>query len=69
MKILTTSLRGRTSPHPRRMTALVHNTEHKQKTGKSMLSDAELHTLTQGWAARMGETNEYNRYLEIARPP
>ena len=27
-----------------RMTALVHNTEHKQKTGKSMLSDAELHT-------------------------
>ena len=44
------------------MTALVHNTEHKQKTGKSMLSDAELHTLTQGWAARMGETNEYNRY-------
>lgn len=50
-----------------RMTALVHNTEHKQKTGKSMLSDAELHTLTQGWAARMGEANEYNRYLEIAR--
>ena len=31
-----------------------------------MLSDAEP-SLTQGWAARMGEANEYNRYSEIAR--
>jgi hypothetical protein len=50
-----------------RMTALVHNTEHRQKTGKDLLSEAELHTLSQGWSARMGEANAYNRYLEIAR--
>lgn len=50
-----------------RVTALVHNNEHKYKTGKDMLSEAELHTLTQGWSSRMGETNTYNRYLEIAR--
>lgn len=32
-----------------------------------MLTSAELHTLTHGWTARMGEANEYNRYVEIAR--
>lgn len=50
-----------------RITALVHNNEHKYKTGKNMLTDAQLETLTQGWSARMGEANEYNKYLEIAR--
>lgn len=50
-----------------RITALVHNNEHKYKTGKDLLTEAELHTLTQGWTSRMGEANTYNRYLEVAR--
>lgn len=50
-----------------RITVLVHNNEHKYKTGKDLLTDAELHTLTQGWTSRMGEANTYNRYLEVAR--
>lgn len=50
-----------------RITVLVHNNEHKYKTGKDLLSEAELHTLTQGWTSRMGEANTYNRYLEVAR--
>lgn len=50
-----------------RITALVHNNEHKHKTGKDLLTEAELHTLTQGWTSRMGEANTYNRYLEVAR--
>lgn len=50
-----------------RVTALVHNNIHKQKNGKDLLSETELHTLTQGWSGRMGEVNSYNRYLEIAR--
>ncbi|MCU0660172.1 MAG: hypothetical protein MUD00_00965 [Candidatus Pacebacteria bacterium] len=50
-----------------RVTMLVHNGEHRQKTGKDMLSEAELNTLTQGWAARLGQANEYNKYLEIAK--
>lgn len=50
-----------------RVAALVRNNEHKRTTGKDMLSDAQLETLTQGWSARMGEANEYNKYLEIAR--
>lgn len=50
-----------------RVTALVHNTEHKQKTGKDMLTEGQLHTLTQGWSGRTGEINSYNRYLAIAR--
>jgi hypothetical protein len=50
-----------------RVAALVRNNEHKRTTGKDMLNEAQLHSLTQGWSARMGEANEYNRYLEIAR--
>ena len=50
-----------------RVAALVRNNEHKRTTGKNMLTDAQLETLTQGWSARMGEANEYNKYLEIAR--
>lgn len=50
-----------------RVAALVRNNQHKQKTGKDMLTEAQLHNLTQGWSARMGEANEYNRYLEISK--
>jgi hypothetical protein len=50
-----------------RVAALVRNNVHKQKTGKDLLTEAQLHNLTQGWSARAGEANEYNRYLEIAR--
>jgi len=50
-----------------RVAVLVHNSIHKEKTGKEMLTEAELHTITQGWEASMGEANSYNRYLEIVR--
>lgn len=50
-----------------RVAALVRHNVHKQKTGKDLLTEAQLNNLTQGWSARMGEANEYNRYLEIAR--
>lgn len=50
-----------------RVAALVRHNAHKQKTGKDLLTEAQLQNLTQGWSARMGEANAYNRYLEIAR--
>jgi len=50
-----------------RVATLVRHNVHKQKTGKDLLTEAQLHSLTQGWSSRTGEANEYNRYLEIAR--
>lgn len=50
-----------------RVATLVRHNAHKQKTGKELLTEAQLQNLTQGWSARRGEANEYNRYLEVAR--
>jgi hypothetical protein len=58
--------RSNLTPFERVATLVRHNT-HKQKTGKDLLTEAQLHNLTQGWSAQRGEANEYNRYLEIAR--
>lgn len=48
-----------------RATSLVHNDRHKEKTGTSILSDSQLHTLTQKWSGDTGKINEYNRYINI----
>lgn len=50
-----------------RMTALVHNDLHREKTGKDILSDAQIRTITHNWTGHSGEINEYNRYAGIAR--
>lgn len=50
-----------------RVTALVHNDRHREKTGTSILSDSQLHTLTQKWSGDIGQINEYNRYIGIVR--
>lgn len=49
-----------------RVTALVHNSVHRERTGKDMLSDSERYTLTNGWKGSMGEVRTYNRYINIA---
>ncbi len=50
-----------------RVTALVHNDRHREKTGTSIFSDSQLHTLTQKWSGDTGKINEYNRYIGIVR--
>lgn len=48
-----------------RVSALVHNNAHKEKMGKDILSESQLHSLTHGWTAHIGQINEYNRYIGI----
>lgn len=50
-----------------RVATLVRNNAHKEKTGQDMLSDAQLHALTQAWSPRMGSVSEYNKYVGVAR--
>jgi hypothetical protein len=50
-----------------RVSALVHNNAYKEKTGKDILSESQLHTLTHGWTAHIGQINEYNRYIGIVQ--
>lgn len=50
-----------------RVAMLVRNGAHKEKTGKDMLSESQLHALTQGWSPRMGSVHEYNKYVGVAR--
>lgn len=48
-----------------RMTALVHNDVHREKTGKDCLSEADLHVLTSERLYNTSEVYEYNRYVDI----
>lgn len=50
-----------------RVAMLVRNGAHKEKTGKDMLSESQLHALTQAWSPRMGSVHEYNKYVGVAR--
>lgn len=51
-----------------RVAALVRHNVHKQKTGKDLLTESQLHAITEAWTpTRQGEVNSYNRYLEMAR--
>ncbi len=45
----------------------VHNRVAKEKTGKEILTEAEIHALGEGWRpSRNEDAREYNRYLEGA---
>ncbi len=46
---------------------LVRNDAHKEKTGKGLLSESDVYTLTQGWNGDTSEIKEYNKYINIAR--
>lgn len=48
-----------------RMTAIVHNDVHREKTGKDCLSEADLHVLTSERFENTSEMYEYNRYVDI----
>lgn len=50
-----------------RVATLVRNNAHKEKTGKDILSESQLHALTQSWSPRLGSVNEYNKYVGVAR--
>jgi len=47
--------------------AIVHNDVQREKTGKGILSESDLHSLTKGWNAGASEVNEYNKYINIAQ--
>ncbi len=67
MKNLNNLLRRANITPLERVAALVRNNSHKEKTGKGILSESELYTLTDGWKAQGTEVKEYNRYINIAR--
>jgi hypothetical protein len=47
-----------------RVLLVVHNDVEEQKTGKAVLSDAEKHSLTEGWTPKTNfEVNQYNLYI------
>ncbi len=47
-----------------RVLLVVHNYMEKQKTGKAVLSEAEEHTLTEGWTPKNNyEVKEYNLFI------
>lgn len=65
-KISNILRRSNITPYERVIT-LVHNDIHKEKNGKSALSDADIHTLTKGWYGSTSEINEYNKYIKIVQ--
>lgn len=46
---------------------IVHNDVHREKTGKGILSESDLHALTKGWYGSASEVTEYNKYINIAQ--
>ncbi len=67
MKNLSNILRRSNITPFERVKALVHNDVHREKTGKDMLSDSEVYTLTKGWNASTSQADEYNRYIKIVQ--
>ncbi len=67
MKNISNILRRSKITPLERVTVLVHNDVHREKTGKDMLSDSEIYTLTKGWNASTSQADEYNRYIKIVQ--
>lgn len=67
MKNLSNILRRSNITPFERVKALVHNDVHREKTGKDILSDSEVYTLTKGWNASTSQADEYNRYIKIVQ--
>jgi hypothetical protein len=68
MKNLANILR-RADIEPRdRIVALVQNRIRKEKDSKGILSESEIHSLTDGWKPKSTqEAREYNKYLELSK--
>lgn len=68
MKNLANLLRKADITPRERIVTLVQNSIRKEKDGKSVLSEAEIHSLTDGWKPKNSqEVREYNRYLELSK--
>lgn len=68
MKNLANILRRADITPQERVTTLVQNDVYREEHGKSMLSDSEIYSLTQGWRPKNSyEVNEYNKYLDLSR--
>jgi hypothetical protein len=68
MKNLANLLR-RADITPRdRILTVVQNGVHKEKDGKGILTESEIHSLTDGWKPKTSqEAREYNKYLELSK--
>lgn len=67
MKNLTNILRRSNITPFERVTALVYNDVHREKTGKDKISKSDLHALSKGWSPSASEANEYNKYINIVQ--
>lgn len=68
MKNLANLLRKADITPRERMITLVQNSVHKEKDGKSVLSESEIYSLTDGWKPKNSqEVREYNKYLELSK--
>jgi len=67
MKNISNILRRSKITPLERVTVLVHNDVHREKTGKQVLSDSDHHVLTTAWNASTYEAKEYNKYINIVQ--
>ncbi len=66
MKSLTNILRRSKLTPLERVTALVHNKVQKEKTGKALLSDAEIKSIASLWTPRGNdEIRQFNKYIAL----
>lgn len=67
MKSFANILRRSNITPKERVQTLVHNDVHKEKTGKDILSENDIYSLTKAWRPAEGEAREYNRYIGIVQ--
>ncbi|MDQ5883663.1 MAG: hypothetical protein QG654_577 [Patescibacteria group bacterium] len=68
MKNLANILRRADITPQERVITLVQNDVYREEYGKSILSESEIYSLTQGWRPKNShDVNEYNKYLELSR--
>lgn len=68
MKNLANLLRKADITPRERILTLVKNDVEKDRNGKSVLSESEIYSLTQGWKPKSSqEAREYNKYLELSK--
>lgn len=65
MKNLSNILRKSSMTPRERVLVLVHNDIQREETGKSILSESEIFSLTKGWYSRdINAIKEYNKYID-----
>jgi len=67
MKNFTNILRKSNITPKERVRMLVQHDVHKEKTGKDILSEADINTLTKYWHPTESEATEYNKYIGIVQ--